>query len=223
MKKVNIHSKTILMAIVILSIVLSACAGSDSSSAEIQGTREALEATQTAMVMQSTAEALKLTQTALAGPAQVQPTLPVLPTAEPVSKMEATLPPTATSAPLDTPTAMVMVVTATPLTATEAPTAASTGSASSGSGSAAATPQRGEEAIRVINNSGKTFKIVLTCSGGPCQGKNPSTYSKSFGQGEYHFYVWPGRYKITWTICGKTTTFEHALNGQWYIKLSKCQ
>lgn len=63
----------------------------------------------------------------------------------------------------------------------------------------------------------------MTCSGGPCQERTNNSYSYKFPSGLFFFYVYPGRYKITWTICGKAETFEHVLNGQWYIHLKKCK
>jgi len=208
MKKSIILPASILL--IIMGFILGACGGI--------GGDAALSTTQTAMSLQASQAALEIqtTQTAMSIEAtraeqDRQATESAVPTNTPVPS-DTPVPPTET--PTNTPE-----VSPTPeATATETPTE---------------TPEKllpthtvaaikGQERIRVENNSGQDFSIKLECIGGPCEGKNPSSYSYKYPPGVWYFWVWAGKYKINWTICGETEIFDHALNGQWYIRLKKC-
>lgn len=197
-----------------LSLLLASCGGLSGQSS-VEATDDALKATQTSMAIFATNAAVQATQTEMANLA----TQAAAPTA--------TLPPSPTVPPTDTPVPSPTADEPTPTPEVTSTTASSSGATSAGSsntssGSGAATPVSGQERIRIENNSGQNFTISLRCIASVCVGKNPSSYKYTFPPGLHYIYVWPGRYSITWTTCGKTTTFQHQLNGSWYIKLKKC-
>lgn len=196
--------------LVVFSVILSSCGG--------LGENAALSTTQTAMSLQASQSAMEIqaTQTSMSIEAtraeqDRQATEHAVPTDTPVPS-DTPIPPTET--PTNTPE-----VSSTPsATATLTPTKTK---AVLGPTHTTA-PIQGQERVRVENNSGQDFSISLTCVGGPCQGKNPSSYQFKYPPGLWYFYVWAGRYQIKWTICGETEQFVHPLNGSWYILLKKC-
>ena len=204
----------IIALFVMTLILLAGCDG--------LGEDAALSTTQTAMSLQASQAAIEIqtTQTAMSlestrAQQDRQATEAAVPTDTPIPT-DTQPPPTET--PTNTPESVA--------TEPEQPEATATVEATKPPGQLlptyTPTVVKGQERIRVENNSGQNFKISLECIGGPCQGKNPSSYIFYYPPWLWYFYVWSGRYQIKWTICGETEQFVHPLNGQWYINLKKC-
>lgn len=195
-----------------ISALLSACGGfGEDAALSTTQTEMSIQASQAALVIQSTQtsmvlEATQLEQNKMATSNAI-PTETQIPTdTEPPPTETLTSTPEITNTPEEV-LAATETVTKTP--AEYLPTYTPT-------------IVKGQERIRVENNSDENFSINLECVAGPCVGKNPSSYKHTYPSGVWYFYVWQGRYKITWTICGETETFQHALNGQWYIRIRPC-
>jgi len=191
------------------TLVMTACAGNQEQ--ELLAT---LNAIQTQNAQKETQAALNVTQTAVEAVVQTAnapaPTIVPSDTPEPTPTSE----PTATEAP--SPTVSLTPTESASPTAPPAPV-------SSGAVCLTEKTESGLNGVRVGNNSGQDFSITLRCSGGPCQDKSNTYYKCKFPPGTYMFYVWPGRYNISWTICGESQSFVHPLNAQWYIQLKKCK
>lgn len=201
-----------IILIIGFSAFLAACAG--------LGENAALSTTQTAMSIQASQAALDIQST--------QTSMVLEATQQEQSKLATRdAMPTETQVPTNTEPPPTETLTSTPEftnTPEEVLTATETLTETPAEYLPTYTPTivQGQERIRVENNSDENFSISLECTAGPCVGKNPSSYKHTYPTGVWYFYVWAGRYKITWTICGETETFQHALNGQWYIRIRPC-
>lgn len=203
--------------IIVMGLFLQACAKGTPTISPEQKTVNALQV-QLAVEQTRNAE-IQITQVFMSQQSTVVPPTevpapPASPTLEPVPDTATPQPAPTTAAPAPTEPPQVTPTVAEP---TITPTTKNTSVPST------ATADKFQERVRVENRSGQDFKIKLACSGGPCQEHSNTSYSNTFPTGVFYFYVYPGRYKITWTICGKTETFEHVLNGGWYIHLAKCK
>ena len=199
-------------AVLFLCLVTAACNTGASNNAILQTTIEAQQTQMAALQTQVWAE--KATQEFEDAVKKIVNTDTPVPSPTP-------LPPTATDTPIPTETPTTTATPEPSPTATAVPPTSTSPPVESGSGDTSAA--KGQERIRVVNNSGEDFSISLVCSGGPCQDFSNTSYKNKFPTGTFFFHVYPGRYDITWTICGETDSFVHALNGQWYIRLKKCK
>lgn len=202
-------SSTALTLFMVITLVLTSCAGGQEE--QLLATLNAVQ-TQNAQI--ETQAALNITQTAVE--AAVQTAIAPTPTNIPTNTPEPTPTEEATATEASSPTASLTPTEEATPTPPPAPT-------SSGAVCLTEKTESGLNGVRVGNNSGQDFSITLRCSGGPCQDKSQTYYKCKFPPGTFLFYVWPGRYNISWTICGETESFVHPLNAQWYIQLKKCK
>jgi hypothetical protein len=83
---------------------------------------------------------------------------------------------------------------------------------------------KNEDKFPIDNKSAEYFKVTFICIGGPCMQYTLNRYNFSIPPKTRQIvYLYQGRYRITYTHCGKTETFDHQINATWWWLINACK